>query len=223
VSAPTVSAAGGTLGGIIGSVPTVAGPAASTPTTVRALSAGSPVGFTPRTIKSITVVGLPEQERNELLAKLPFHEGDPFIPESVLKLSQSVRDFDEHLSIRYSGTDDLSIQIMAPGAFPAPQPMQIPAGTVTVSGSDQADKVVRKVVPMYPDLAKRARVAGVVHLEAIIGKDGTVLELHAAGGPALLIQAALDAVKQWVYKPTLMNGNAVPVATTIDVNFTLDQ
>jgi len=55
------------------------------------------------------------------------------------------------------------------------------------------------------------------------GKDGRVSELHALSGPPLLIQAAIDAVRQWVYRPTLLNGNPVEVETTIDINFTLNQ
>ena len=63
----------------------------------------------------------------------------------------------------------------------------------------------------------------VVHLAAVIAKDGTIQELHSLGGPALLIQAAMDAVKTWIYKPTMLNGEPVQVETTIDVNFTLNQ
>jgi len=66
-------------------------------------------------------------------------------------------------------------------------------------------------------------VSGVVQLAAIVAKDGTILELRTLGGPPLLIQAAMDAVKQWVYKPTMLNGNPVEVETTIDINFTLNQ
>ena len=83
--------------------------------------------------------------------------------------------------------------------------------------------IVNKVPPVYPAAAKEAGVSGVVHLAAIIGKDGRVQELHALSGPPLLIQAAIDAVRQWVYRPTLLNGNPVEVETTIDINFTLNQ
>jgi protein TonB len=60
-------------------------------------------------------------------------------------------------------------------------------------------------------------------LNAIIGKDGTIQNLQVASGHPLLVPAALDAVKQWVYKPTLLNGEPVEVITQIDVNFTLSQ
>jgi len=77
--------------------------------------------------------------------------------------------------------------------------------------------------PMYPPLAKQARIQGVVELNAVIGKDGTVGSLSVVKGHPLLVQAAIDAVKQWRYKPTLLNGEPVEVQTTIDVNFTLSQ
>jgi protein TonB len=94
---------------------------------------------------------------------------------------------------------------------------------IKVGGNVQAAMVLKRVQPIYPQLAKSARVSGVVHLAAIIAKDGTIQELHSLGGPALLITAAMDAVKQWVYRPTLLNGEPVQVETTIDVNFTLNQ
>jgi periplasmic protein TonB len=108
---------------------------------------------------------------------------------------------------------------------PPPPPVQ-KAQTVQrikVGGNVQGAMILRKTPPVYPQLAKSARVSGVVHLAAIIAKDGTIQELHSLGGPALLIQAAMDAVKTWIYKPTMLNGEPVQVETTIDVNFTLNQ
>ena len=105
----------------------------------------------------------------------------------------------------------------------AAKPKEAPVQRIKVGGNVQAAMVIKKVQPIYPQLAKSARVSGVVHLAAVIAKDGTIQELHSLGGPALLIQAAMDAVKQWVYKPTLLNGEPVEVQTTIDVNFTLNQ
>ena len=83
--------------------------------------------------------------------------------------------------------------------------------------------ILRKVPPVYPELARSARVQGTVSLAVLIGKDGTVQQIHAIDGPPLLIQTAMDAVKQWVYRPTLLNGEPVSVETTVDVNFTLSQ
>ena len=105
-----------------------------------------------------------------------------------------------------------------PPVAKAPTPQRIKVG-----GNVQSAMIIRKTPPVYPQLAKSARVSGVVHLAAIISKDGTIQELHSLGGPALLIQAAMDAVKTWIYKPTMLNGEPVQVETTIDVNFTLNQ
>jgi protein TonB len=77
--------------------------------------------------------------------------------------------------------------------------------------------------PVYPPLAKQARIQGVVRFTAIIGRDGTIQNLTLVSGHPLLVSAAQEAVKQWRYKPTLLNGEPVEVVTQIDVNFTLNQ
>jgi protein TonB len=92
-----------------------------------------------------------------------------------------------------------------------------------VDGNLQAAKLVKQVAPVYPPLAKTARVQGAVRFQAIIGKDGVIRNLDVIGGAALLQQAAIDAVKQWTYRPTLLNGQAVEVSTTIEVRFSLGQ
>ncbi len=77
--------------------------------------------------------------------------------------------------------------------------------------------------PVYPLLAKSARIQGTVRLEAIISKQGTMESLKVVSGHPLLVEAAMDAVRQWRYQPTILNGEPVEVATTIDVNFTLNK
>ena len=94
---------------------------------------------------------------------------------------------------------------------------------ITIGGNVQQAKLVRQPKPVYPPLAKQARISGVVHLAAVISKDGTIQDLKVISGHPLLIPAALEAVKQWVYQPTLLNGEPVEVSTQIDVNFTLSQ
>jgi protein TonB len=90
-------------------------------------------------------------------------------------------------------------------------------------GSAQEAKLIHKVLPIYPPLAKLTHVSGTVHLTGIISTDGTIQDLHVENGPPLLIRAALEAVRQWIYQPTLLNGEPVEVATSIDVTFTLTQ
>ena len=87
----------------------------------------------------------------------------------------------------------------------------------------QTAKLVKKIIPEYPPLAKTARISGVVHLLGVIAKDGTIQNLQVIGGHPLLARAALEAVRQWVYQPTLLNGQPVEVIAPIDVNFTLGQ
>ena len=111
---------------------------------------------------------------------------------------------------------------------PPPPPKKEEAKPVTpqrikVGGNVQSARLVRQPRPVYPPLAKQARISGVVKLGAIISKDGTIQHLEVISGHPLLVPAALEAVKQWVYQPTLLNGEPVEVQTQIDVNFTLSQ
>src|SRR6266404_5010352 len=92
---------------------------------------------------------------------------------------------------------------------------------VRVSQGVTQGMVIHRVQPTYPPLARTARVQGAVQLAAVIGKDGAVQNLHVLSGHPLLTQAALDAVKQWRYKPYILNGEPVEVDTQITVNFTL--
>lgn len=84
-------------------------------------------------------------------------------------------------------------------------------------------KLIRMVRPEYPVLAKIAHIAGVVHLIGIIAKDGTIRDLQLIDGNPLLARAAMEAVAQWVYKPTLLNREPVEVIAPIEVSFTLGQ
>jgi periplasmic protein TonB len=119
-----------------------------------------------------------------------------------------------------------SVPTAAPPPPPPPKKEEVKAATPTrikIGGSVQQAKLIRQPHPVYPPLAKQARISGTVHLSAIIAKDGTIQKLEVISGHPLLVPAALEAVKQWVYQPTLLNGEPVEVQTTIDVNFTLSQ
>jgi periplasmic protein TonB len=118
-----------------------------------------------------------------------------------------------------------------PSAAPPPPPPPVkkeeakPTGPqrIRVGGNVQQAKLVRQPRPVYPPLAKQARIQGVVKLNAIISRDGTIQNLSVLSGHPLLVPSAMEAVKQWVYQPTLLNGEPVEVVTQIDVNFTLSQ
>jgi protein TonB len=96
-----------------------------------------------------------------------------------------------------------------------------PAGAVRVGGNIRAPVRSRSVDPVYPQLAQSAGIQGVVILELTIGTDGAVADARILRSIPLLDQAALDAVRQWRYEPTLLNGVPVPVIMTATVNFTL--
>jgi protein TonB len=105
------------------------------------------------------------------------------------------------------------------GGLPdAPPP---PQQAVRVGGQIKEPKKLKNVNPVYPDIARQARVQGVVILECTISPQGKVTNVTVLRGIALLDQAAIDAVKQWVYTPTLLNGVPVPVIMTVTVNFKL--
>ena len=103
----------------------------------------------------------------------------------------------------------------------APPPPPPPPAPVRVGGNIQAPKKISDQNPTYPSIAQSARVQGIVILEATIGPDGRVQDVRVLRSIPLLDAAAIDAVKQWVYTPTLLNGVPVPVIMTVTVNFTL--
>jgi TonB family protein len=224
---------GGVQGGIVGGVP-----GGVTGGVIVAYRNGAPV-YGEKSSQSflltgITVLGLSEPSRDELLAALPVHEGEALIAQDMEKAAEAVKAFDEHLVVRWTAgfNGTRTLQIIAPGVAPPPPPppppsaqaaLENPPSKIKVGGNVQSMMIVTKVPPLYPALAKVAGVQGVVRLAVIIAKDGTVQAIHVLDGPPLLVQAAMDAVKQWVYKPTFLNGDPVAVETTIDVNFTLSQ
>jgi periplasmic protein TonB len=114
-----------------------------------------------------------------------------------------------------------------PSIAPPPPPPKAepskPAGPtrVRMGGNVQEAKLVHEVEPDYPMLARQARIQGVVRLQAIIAKDGSVQNLSLLSGQPLLVPAAISAVRQWVYKPTYLNGVPVEVLTEVDVKFSL--
>ncbi len=115
--------------------------------------------------------------------------------------------------------EQVQVQGIAPtgAAAPTGAPQRIRVG-----GNVQATQLVTKVMPVYPPSAKAQRVQGSVTMSADITKDGVPTELTVISTPsAELADSALDAVRQWRYKPTLLNGNPVEVETRIDVNYTL--
>ncbi len=111
--------------------------------------------------------------------------------------------------------------------IPPPPPPQVneptPSKPITVTSDIQSAKLLRKIIPVYPQLAIMARLSGTVHLVGTIGKDGMIEQVQIVSGPPMLVQAAVEAVRQWVYRPTMLNNKPVEVIAPIDVIFSLSQ
>jgi len=110
---------------------------------------------------------------------------------------------------------------VAPPPPPPPPPRPVKREPIRVGGNVQESKLIKKVEPVYPELAKRARVQGVVILQVTVDEEGNVAEYKVLRGHPLLDDAAITAVKQWKYSPTLLNGEPVPVIATVTVIFNL--
>lgn len=108
-------------------------------------------------------------------------------------------------------------QAESPKAAETLRPAQIRVG-----GDVQEAKILNRVIPSYPALARQARVQGTVEVLGVIGRDGRVQQLRVVSGHPLLTPAAVEAVKQWVYRPTLLNGEPVEVVAPISVHFRLN-
>lgn len=113
--------------------------------------------------------------------------------------------------------------VRTPPPLNPPAPPVANPGPIRVSQGVQMAKLIKQVLPVYPPLARAARVYGVVHLIGIIARDGTIRNLELVSGHPLLTRAAIEAVQQWIYKPTLLSGEPMEVICPIDVNFTLGQ
>ena len=129
---------------------------------------------------------------------------------------------DRGLTLNLGSIEEV-VHVRAQGT-PGPQPAQAEPRRLLIGGSVQAAKLITKVAPKYPPAAKEARVQGVVVLRTVILASGTPGEITVVSSPSDdLSQASLEAVRQWRYEPTLLNGNPVEVVTDINVNFTLIQ
>ncbi len=122
------------------------------------------------------------------------------------------------LALAVTSTVWISIQALPLQA--APQDKEAPK-RIRVDRATQSKNLIHKVTPVYPMDAKAAGIQGTVTLKADIGKDGKVQDLQVESGDDSLAQSALTAVRQWIYKPTLLNGEPIEVETTIVVNYTL--
>jgi protein TonB len=109
------------------------------------------------------------------------------------------------------------------GGLPAAPPPQPAVVTLRVGGDVKEPRKVKHVDPVYPDLAAKARLQGIVILEAIIAPNGLVRDVKVLRGIPMLDEAALEAVRQWAYTPTLLSGVPVQIALVVTVRFRITQ
>jgi hypothetical protein len=121
----------------------------------------------------------------------------------------------------------IHIDLVEPLGIPDPSALSVPAGTLPVrkrivlSAVESGVDLIKKVPPVYPETAKIQHVQGMVILAATTSRDGRITEVHPLAGPQLLQKPAMDAVRQWLYKPYLLDGDPVEVDTQVYVIFNL--
>jgi len=121
---------------------------------------------------------------------------------------------------------DLGVPVVNAPPPPPPQPVQAaqaqpaPAVKQVRAGGDlQPGALIKRVNPVYPEILKLSHIGGTVRFSATIGRDGKLRDIQLVSGNHVLVQSATDAVKQWVYRPTTLNGEPIEVITQIDVEF----
>jgi TonB family protein len=189
-------------------------------------------------LKTLAVMGLSEDETRKLIAFLgtaEIREGDEVTVDQLYDLRSVAANFDHDLRTYFlRAQSDISATI-APVGFvagdlgdePPIQTTRVPPGAapgrIQVSATEQARRLISKVEPEYPSVAKANHIQGVVRVRITIGEDGRVLNVEVRGGQPLLYSAAEEAVAQWIYSPAEVNGRAVEVITEADVEFYLIQ
>jgi TonB family protein len=186
----------------------------------------------------IDLTNIPEPERSHLQQRLAKYVNAPFTNSLMSQIRNDLSD----LSGGQRGPASWTWRTDAPGSFSLMigQPPETPAVTqavqsapqpafpsdgvnqIRVGAGVQAHKATRTVPPVYPPLAQQARIQGIVRFNVQIARDGTVKTMQLVSGHPMLVEAAKQALAQYEYAPTLLNGEPVQVVTTVDVNFTLE-
>ena len=185
-------------------------PSPSTPPPPESKEKAPPAPVQPHTVVDPGVMTEPTAIPKDIV----IHDGPPpaFVPGNPNKKID--------IGVLFGNPDDNS-EVAQP--LPPPPPPPPPPQRIRQGGNVSQASLISQTKPAYPPLAKQARIQGIVILEAVIGKDGTVNEIRVLNGHPLLQQSAIDAVSQWKYKPTLLNGEPVEVVTTVTVNFAFSQ
>lgn len=185
---------------------------------------GGPAQAGPRTVSAIRTDGLSQELAQLGTNALGVTVGDTLPPS--FDPAQKLNAVDEHLRavvipIPDGPVSEGTVTIILALATSTPNPQSPVNGQQRVSSGVARGLLIKQVAPNYPPIAKQARVQGAVLLSVIIGKEGNVKNINVVSGPAMLRQAALDAVQQWVYKPMLLNGQPIEVLTEVEINFAL--
>jgi protein TonB len=166
-------------------------------------------------------VNIPPRAATIVDVEMPAVDSGPYVPGSVPGSGSGGG------GIAYGITDLVTrmIPVIKPPEPVKRDPASAPAAHVATPRitSLRMATPIHRVDPVYPPLAKQARVSGVVELLGVLGTDGRIHELKVLRGHPLLVNAAIEAVRQWIYEPTLLNGQAVEVSAPITVNFILNQ
>ncbi len=194
------------------------------------------------TLMSVLALGLSEDARTALLNRIPVEAGQPMDTEAIGKIANTVHNVDNDLILwEMPIGNQVAITITAPGFWlpdvdPAVKLERVKAESsapaqststqftpqrIKVAPNIQAAKLISKVEPEYPPIAKANHIQGVVRFTVITGKDGQVELVSLLSGHPLLVDAARHAVSQWAYSPTYVNGSLVEVLTDVEVEFFL--
>ena len=179
-------------------------------------------GATTRRIGRIDLMGLPEALVPIFSKRLADFEGKVIDGNVMNQIRETVKSIDSHYVYTFVSEiagEDLTIRMMLSSGAGSSQPM--PSGPIRVGGNVQAANLLKRVEPVYPALAMQARISGNVRFTIIISPTGNVTRATVDSGHPLLIPAAQEAIKQWTYRPTLLNGQPVEVQTTVEVEFKL--
>ncbi len=197
----------------------------------------TPQGAT-RVLESIDVSALQEQLQGIVREKMTVFEGKEFTYDRLREVFNALRQVDSHLTARTSRTAAASPGVAlavrlndspavpAPPAAPTPQtdfPSTPGVQRINVGPDVQTRKLISMARPVYPPKARKARIQGAVRFAVLVGPDGHITSIQLVSGHPLLVPAAKESVTQWVYQPSLVNGQPVEVQTQIDVNFTLSK
>jgi len=183
-------------------------------------------------LETIDLSWLPAAAREKLEARLAPYRGRQVSSQLISEINQIIKEVEEHAAMLLRGTTLTVLMHGVPPPPPPPPAASVEAGSsfppgdgprIRVGGHVQSVKLRSQDRPVYPSLARQARIQGVVRFGVLIGVDGDIKHMQLISGHPLLVEAAQKAVQTWTYETTLLNGNPVEVITQVDVNFTLTE